>query len=123
MLCFFQCIFSLARFEHVQLYCCFGVQNVVEQAVQTRQLLDGWERHERGVHCVSCGDVQRKQRVNCNERMPGLPSGGVLPCWLQLVARERAVWAWKLLDSRERHERILHCVSCGNLQCGERVHD
>jgi hypothetical protein len=36
-----------------------------ERALWAWQLLDGWERHERGVHGVSCGDVQREQRFNC----------------------------------------------------------
>ena len=56
------------------------------------------------VYCLSCGDVQREQRVDCVERVPGVPCGGVLPCGLQLVEREWTVCCWQLLYCRERHE-------------------
>ena len=62
-----------------------------ERAVRARQLLDSGQRHECFLHSVSCGDVQREQRVDCVERVLGVPCGGVLPCGLQLVERERAV--------------------------------
>ena len=62
-----------------------------ERAVRARQLLDCGQRRERVVHIVSCGDVQREHRVDCVERVLGMPCGGVLPCGLQLVERERAV--------------------------------
>ena len=62
-----------------------------ERAVRCGQLLYSRQRHQRGVHGVSCGDVQREQRVDCVERVLGVPCGGVLPCGLQLVERERAV--------------------------------
>ena len=62
-----------------------------ERAVRARQLLDCGQRHECVLHSVSCGDVQREQRVDCVERVLGVPCWGVLPCGLQLVERERAV--------------------------------
>ena len=62
-----------------------------ERAVRPWQLLDIGQRQERVLHCVPCGDVQREQRVDCVERMLGLPSGGVLLGGLQLVERERVV--------------------------------
>ena len=62
-----------------------------ERAVRARQLLECGQRRERVVHSVSCGDVQREQRVDCVERVLGVPCWGVLPCGLQLVKRERAV--------------------------------
>ena len=62
-----------------------------EWALRAWQLLDCGQRHERVVHIVSCGDIQREQRVDCVERMLGVPCGGLLPCGLQLVERERAV--------------------------------
>ena len=62
-----------------------------ERALRAWQLLDCGQRHERVVHIVSCGDIQREQRVDCVERMLGVPCGGLLPCGLQLVERERAV--------------------------------
>ena len=62
-----------------------------ERAVRARQLLDRGQRQERVVHSVPCGDVQREQRVDCVERVLGMPCGGVLSCGLQLVERERAV--------------------------------
>ncbi len=48
--------------------------------------------------------------------MQRLPCWGVLPSWLQLVKRERAVRARQLLDYGQRHECFLHSVSCGNVQ-------
>jgi hypothetical protein len=81
-----------------------------ERAVWARQLLDGGQRHERVVHGVPCWHIHREQRVSCVECVLGVPCGGVLPCGLQLVERERAVWARQLLDGGQRHERVLHCM-------------
>ena len=84
--------------------------------MRARQLLDSGQRHECFLHSVSYGDVQREQRVECVERVLGVPCGGVLPCGLQLVERERAVWARQLLDYGQRHERGVQCVPCGHVQ-------
>ena len=81
-----------------------------ERAVRARQLLDCGQRQECVVHSVPCGDVQRGQRVDCVERVLGMPCGGVLSCGLQLVQRERAVWCRQLLDRGQWHKRILQCV-------------
>ena len=88
----------------MQRLCCGGVlpcglQLVEwERAVWARQLLDYGQRHDRSVHCLPCGHVQREQRVYGFERVLGVCCGGVLPCGLQLVEWERAVWARQLLD-------------------------
>ncbi len=62
-----------------------------ERAVRARQLLDYGQRHECFLHSVSRGNVQPEQWVDCVERVLGVSCGGVLPCGLQLVERERAV--------------------------------
>jgi hypothetical protein len=62
------------------------------------------------VHCLSCGDVQREQRIYRVERVHGLSCGGVLPCGLQLVQRERVVCCWQLLHCRQRYECILRTL-------------
>ncbi len=80
--------------------------------MRARQLLDRGQRHERVLHSVSCGDVQREHRVEC---WSGVPCRVVLPCGLQLVERERTVRARQLLDCGQRHERVLHSVSCGDV--------
>ena len=94
----------------------FGLQLVErERAVRCGQLLDSRQRHQRGVHGVSCGDVQREQRVSCVERVPGVSCGGVLPCGQQLVEREWALCCWQLLDCGERHECSVHAMSCRSI--------
>ncbi len=85
------------------------------------QLLDCGQRHERILHFVSRGDVQREQRVDCVERVLGVPCGGVLLGWMLVVERERAVRAWQLLDCGQRRKRILHFVSRGDVQREQRV--
>ena len=85
------------HYYRVQRLLCWGVlpcglQLVErERAVWARQLLDCGQRQERVLHVLSRGDVQREQRVDCVERVLGVPCWGVLPCGLQLVERERAV--------------------------------
>ncbi len=83
------------------------------------QLLDFGERLERVVHNVSCGDVQREQRVDCVERMLGLPCGGVLLGGLQLVGREWGLRGGQLVDCGQRHYGRMQRLSCwGVLPCG-----
>jgi hypothetical protein len=86
-----------------------------ERAVRCGQLLYSRQRHQRGVHGVSCGDVQREQRVSCVERVPGVSCGGVLPCGQQLVKRERALCCGQLLDCGERPECSVHAMSCRSI--------
>jgi hypothetical protein len=74
-----------------------------ERVVRARQLLDCGQRHERVLHNVSCGDVQREHRVNCVERLLGVPCGGVLLGGMLIVERERAVWCRQLLDRGQWH--------------------
>jgi hypothetical protein len=81
-----------------------------ERAVRCRQLLDcgGW------IWCIvysMCrGHVQRALRVDVGGRMPGVPRRLVLPCWMQLVERERAVRCRQLLNLRQRHQLVLQCL-------------
>ena len=81
-----------------------------ERAVRAGQLLDRGQRHERFLHCVPCGDVQREQRVDCVKRVLSVPCGDVLPYRLQLVERERVVWCGQLLDFGQRNQLVVHCL-------------
>ncbi len=87
-----------------------------ERLVFRRQLLDCGQRHERGMHFVPCGHIQREQQFYGFECVLVMCYGSVLPCGLQLVERERAVSARQLLDYGQRHERGVQCVPCGHVQ-------
>ena len=52
----------------------------------------------------------------------GVSRWGVLPCWLQLVGRKRALRGRQLLDCGQRHHCIVQFVFCGNVQYEQRIH-
>ena len=51
-----------------------------------------------------------------------MPCGGVLPCGLLVVERERRMRSGQLLDRGQRHQRIMHVVSCRDVQRERRVY-
>ena len=69
---------------------------------------------------MSCGQLFC-YRQRHDGRLQRLPCRGVLPGGMQLINWKRAVWSRQLLDSRQRHERGLYCVSCGHVQRDEWV--
>ncbi len=75
-----------------------------------RYLLDIGQWHKRVLHNVSRGDVQRKYRVNCVERMLGLPCRGLLLVGMLIIKRKWYVWRGQLLECGQRNRLVVYCL-------------
>ncbi len=75
-----------------------------------RHLLDIGQRHERFLHSVSCGDVQRKYRVNWVERVLGLSYGVLLLVGMLVVKRKWYMWRGQLLDFGQWNQLVVYCL-------------